>query len=172
MEKKIFVYSNVNGFTEIETPIFENYQTLVSTMTDVKTVLDGMDIKNKKECEEKVYDCIETIKHLMDYYKDNKLFYDNLKRAKLDLELNIAYNTGVNGKKVWIDRFFIMVRDLSKGVVRYSEQSGFDYGKRFWHIFNPEQDIYEYNGRKFYMWDGWYSSLKVMKEAADRQFNN
>ena len=170
--KKIFVYSNVNGFTEIETPNLENYQTLVSTMTDVNTILSEMDIKNKKECEEKVYDCIETIKHLMDYYKDNDVFYDNLKRAKLDLELNIAYNTGVNGKKVWIDRFFNMVRGLSKGVVRYSEQSGFDYGKRFWHIFNPEQDIYEYNGREFYFWDGWYSSLKVMKEIADKKFNN
>ena len=65
-----------------------------------------------------------------------------------------------------------MVRDLSKGVVRYSEHRCFDYGKRYWHIFNPEQDIYEYNGRKFYMWDGWHSSLKVMKEIADKEFNN
>ena len=170
--EKIFVYSNVNGFTEIETPNFENYQTLVSTMSDVNTILSEMDIKNKRECENKVYDCIETIEHLMDYYKDNDVFYDNLKRAKLDLELNIAYNTGVNGKKVWIDRFFGMVRSLSRGVVRYSEARCFDYGKRYWHIFNPEQDIYEYNGRKFYMWDGWHSSLKVMEEIADKEFNN
>lgn len=169
--ENIFVYSNVDGFTEIETPNFENYETLVSTMTDVKTVLSEMDTKNKMECEEKVYDCIETIKHLMDYYKDNEVFYDNLKRAKLDLELNIAYNTGVNGKKVWIDRFFVRVKELSRGVVRYGYARAFDDNNRYWHIFHPEQDIYEYNGRKFYMWDGWHSSLKVMKEVADRQFN-
>ena len=168
---KIFVYSNVDGFSEIETPNFENYETLVSTMTDVNTVLSNMDTKNKRECEEKVYDCIETIERLMDYYKDNEVFYDNLKRAKLDLELNLSYNLGVNGKKVWIDRFFGGVGALSSGVVRYSEARGFDCGKRYWHIFNPEQDIYEYNGRKFYMWDGWHSSLKVMKEIADKKFN-
>lgn len=170
--KKIFVYSNSEGFSEIEAPSFENYETLVSTMAYVKTILDGMNTRNKKECEEKVSNCVETIERLMDYYKDNKLFYDNLKGAKLDLELNIAYNTGVNGKDIWIDRFFGRVKELSRGVVRYSKTFGFDYGKRYWHIFYPEQDIYEYNGREFYFWDGWHSSLKVMKEIADREFKN
>ena len=54
------------------------------------------------------------------------------------------------------------LRDLSRGVV-------YD-GNRFYHITDPSQDIYTYNGRDFYMWDGWHSSKKVMEELADKKF--
>ena len=53
--------------------------------------------------------------------------------------------------------------DLSKGVVYV--------GDRFYHITDPSQDIYTYNGRDFYMWDGWHSSKKVMEGMADKCFN-
>lgn len=172
--EKVYV-KTTDGFTEIEIPSFEGYETMVSTMTDVKTVLEGMNTKNKKECAEKVTNCIETVEKLIDYYSEHLpedyVIYNNLYQAKLDLELNLSYNLGVNGKRSWIDKFYGRVKELSRGVVRYSESKGMDYGNRYWHIFNPEQDIYEYNGRKFYMWDGWHSSLKVMQAAADRQFN-
>lgn len=178
--EKIYIYSNgggflntePRGFTEIEIPSFEGYETMVSTANDIVTILDSFDFKKKNECLEKTFACIDTLAELEKYYKGNEVFVWNIKKAKTELELNVAYNTGVNGKRNWVNRWNCnMVRDLANGVVRFSDSKGKDYGKRYWHIFNLIGDTIEYNGKKFYMWDGWHSSYDVMKEIADKQFN-
>lgn len=164
---------NTDGFTEITVPTFTNYETMVSTCKDIVTILDGMNLKDKDECLRKTEDCIETLRTLQDYYTSNETFDWNIAKARMELELNIAYNVGVNGKKVWVNRWNgKMVRSLARGVVRFRYGQGFDYGRRYWHLTDPKQDVYEYNGRNFYLWDGWHSSPDVMAEIADKQFNN
>lgn len=164
--EKIYIYNNVLGFTEIEMPTAKmEINTMVSTFKDIKTILDTMDTKNKKECAEKTIDIIETIKRLEEYYAGDELIIKNIHSSRMSFELNLTIN-GASESKNWditARGARNSVYDLSRAVV-YEDN-------RFFHLLNPEQDIYEYNGKKFYMWDGWHSSLKVMQEIADKKFN-
>ena len=73
-----------------------------------------------------------------------------------------------------IDNLFnkteMLLESLANGVVTLDGTKS--QGSPFFHITDPSYDVYTYNGRDFYMWDGWYgSSKKVMMELADKKFN-
>ena len=63
----------------------------------------------------------------------------------------------------------VLIKSLAEGVVSLNGTKS--SGSPYFHLTDPSQDIYTYNGRDFYMWDGWYSSKNVMIELADKQFN-
>ena len=164
---KFYIYSNIKGFNLINVPTAtKEIDTMISTFKEIYRINDEMNLKNKRECAEKVKDIIETIDKLESYYFDDALLYNNIQKAKYCFELNYTVNMAFSNKK-W-DNTIRGSRnaacDLSKGVVYFDPD-------RYIHLLNPSEDIYEYNGRMFYMWDGWHSSLKVMKEIADKQFN-
>lgn len=62
-----------------------------------------------------------------------------------------------------------LIRSLADGVVTLNGTKS--QGSPFFHITDPDYDVYTYKGRNFYVWDGWYySSRKVMEEMADKFF--
>lgn len=184
---KIYTYSNTNGFSEIEVPSFEGYETMVSTAKDISAIVNGEVVGF-----DELSNCIETVEKVVKYYEDSnyeakKTFVLMLNCLKRQLETEVWDNTrlveaykfknsmGARVKAPMWNRtakLRTLLRDMERGVVYYSADSSYTYGYRYWHSMNPAEDIYEYNGRKFYMWDGWHSSLKVMKEIADKKFNN
>lgn len=163
-----------------------NYETMISTAKDIQKVLEaGCDyetLKNIQETLEKViryYDGFENDESI-DVATSADCYRANLGRLKDDVKEAMAYYTmeytGWMGSAYYQDKGFLencmtkintKLRDMANGVVYGSPK----FGNHFFHTLNPEQDIYTYNGRDFYRWDGWHSSLKVMKEIADKKFN-
>ena len=184
--EKVYVKKG-NDFTEIEVPSFEGYETMVSTAKDVSAIVNGDEIDF-----EKINNCIETVDKVIEYYEASSFeakktfilmlnclnrqlsneYFDNanlLSAYKTKQKLGARHLRAPKWNRS--AKLRTLLRDMERGVVYYSADSSYTYGYRYWHTLNPAEDIYEYNGRKFYMWDGWHSSLKVMKEVADRQFN-
>lgn len=163
-----------------------NYETMISTAKDIQRVLEGgydyETLKNIQETLEKViryYDGFENDESI-DVVTSAACYSANLGRLKDDVKEAMAYytmeGTGWLGSAYYQNKGFLKncmtkidtkLRDMSRGVV----YDGPGRGNHFFHILNPEQDIHTYNGRDFYLWDGWHSSLKVMKEIADKRFN-
>ena len=156
--KAVYFY-NRGEFVQNGIADWTNYETMISTAKDIQKVLEGgydyETLKNIQETLEKViryYDGFENDESI-DVKTSAGCYSANLGRLKDDVKEAMAYYTMEDTG--WLGR-------------AYYQNKGF---LNFFHTLNPEQDIYTYNGRDFYLWDGWHSSLKVMKEIADKKFN-
>lgn len=174
MENKIYFWNQKNQNFELSSiPEWVGYEPMVEVAKEsleiIKANKDYKTVRNIIKAFKAVdnnygYSDAETIYHknigeiasTLHRIAQNMMYIESAedKREKLNLKRDI-------------DNLFTKVetklRDLSRGVV-YA-------GNKFYHITDPSQDIYTYNGRDFYMWDGWHSSKKVMEGMADKCFN-
>ena len=174
MENKIYFWNQKEQNFELNTiPEWVGYEPMVETATDALTL-----IKENKDFQT-VRDIREALNLIDCRYgsSDAEYFYHkNIREITSTLVKILQYmrllesadsKKEKNNLKRDIDNLLTKVetklRDLSRGVVYDND--------RFYHITDPSQDIYSYNGRDFYMWDGWHSSKKVMMELADKNFN-
>lgn len=183
MENKIYFWNQKEQNFELRSiPEWVGYEPMVETATDALTLIkenkDFQTVRNLREALNLI-DCrygSSDAEYL--YHKnireitstlDNILQYMRLLEWDQQGKDAVGY-TAKEKKEIKrnIDNLLTKaetkLRDLSRGVVYYNN--------RFYHIADPSQDIYSYNGRDFYMWDGWHSSKKVMMELADKKFNN
>lgn len=172
--KQIYFWNQKNQNFELNSiPEWVGYEPMVDVATDALTL-----IKENKDYQvvHNIYLALGEIDSRYGYSDAEDIYHKNIGEIKHILA-NILNTRSMlesaDNKKEKkdiqrvIDNLFTKVetklRDLSRGVVYV--------GNRFYHITDPSQDIYTYNGRDFYMWDGWHSSKKVMEGMADKCFN-
>ena len=170
---EVYFWNQPNQVFELKSvPDWSGYETMISTAKQVQDILNG-------ECKHSDYrNIFETLNRVSDYYGNKTTangadFYAKNLLYASDLALKIYndYASFPDYTERLITRLKTAIRGLANGVV-YDGNANPSYGNNFYDILNPQSDIYEYNGRKFYLWDGWHSSRKVMAESADKQFNN
>ena len=174
MKNKIYFWNQKNQNFELNNiPEWVGYEPMVDVATDALTL-----IKENKDYQvvHNIYLALGEIDSRYGYSDAEDIYHKNIGEIKHILA-NILQTRSLlesaESKKEKkdiqrvIDNLFTKaeteLRDLSRGVVYV--------GNMFYHITDPSQDIYTYNGRDFYMWDGWHSSKKVMEGKADKCFN-
>lgn len=180
MENKIYFWNQKEQNFELNTiPEWVGYEPMVDVATDALTLIkENKDFQTVRDIREalNLIDCRygsgdaeyfyhknirEITRTLVSILQHMSLLESAEKREKFKLERDI-------------DNLFnkteMLLESLANGVVTLDGTKS--QGSPFFHITDPSYDVYTYNGRDFYMWDGWYgSSKKVMMELADKKFN-
>lgn len=179
--KQIYFWNQKNQNFELnEIPEWVGYEPMVETATDALTLIkenkDFQTVRNIREALN-IIDCRYGSSDAEYIYHKNirevTRTLANILNTRSMLESADSKKEKNDIQRV-IDNLFTKaeteLRDLSRGVVTLDGTKS--QGSPFFHITDPSQDIYTYNGRDFYMWDGWYgSSLKIMEGKADKYFN-
>ena len=177
--KLYFWKQKEQNFVLNDIPEWVGYEPMVEVATDAYTLIkENKDYKTVHN----IYKALSAVDNNYGYSDAENIYHKNIGEVMSQLAYILHGRSmleSTEDKKEKkdiqrvIDNLFVkaetLLRSLANGVVTLDGTKS--NGSPFFHITDPSRDVYNYNGRDFYLWDGWHSSLKVMKEIADKIFN-